>query len=166
MCTRRQPDGGLQGAADHAGRGQRNAEEARGAAGRAPGGAQHASTAADAGRRATARLWPARARVARRRRGAGPAAAGRLRGRIRLSASSDLTRRLLLPLLDEFLGLHPAVELQLSVSDSMLDVYKDEVDLTLRYGPLADSNLVARRLTAVRRLAGASPGYPRRCGQV
>ena len=68
-------------------------------------------------------------------------------------------------MLDEFLGLHPAVELQLSVSDSMLDVYKDEVDLTLRYGPLADSNLVARRLTAVRRLAVASPDYLRRCGR-
>lgn len=88
----------------------------------------------------------------------------RLRGRIRLSAPSDLTRRQLLPLLDQFMDKHPAVELHLSVSDSMLDIYKDEVDVAIRYGRLADSNLVARRLTEVNRLAVASPDYLKREG--
>lgn len=89
----------------------------------------------------------------------------KLRGRIRLSAPSDLTRRQVLPLLDSFMDKHAGVELHLSVSDSMLDIYKDEVDVAIRYGLLADSNLVARRLTEVNRLAVASPEYLKRQGR-
>ncbi|WP_423594530.1 LysR family transcriptional regulator [Roseateles sp. MS654] len=88
-----------------------------------------------------------------------------LRGRIRLSAPSDLTRRIVLPLLDDFLDRHPGVELQLNVGDALLDVVRDEVDLALRYGELADSRLVARKLHAGRRVLVASPDYLRRHGR-
>jgi DNA-binding transcriptional LysR family regulator len=87
-----------------------------------------------------------------------------LRGRIRVSASSDLTRRIVLPLLDGFLDRHPGVELQLSVGDALQDVVRDEVDLALRYGELADSRLVARKLHDGRRLLVASPDYLKRHG--
>lgn len=90
---------------------------------------------------------------------------GQLTGRIRLSASNDLTRRVLLPLLDEFLDLHPGVELQLSVSDAVLDVVRDQVDVALRYGELADSGLVARQLTRTHRMAVASPDFIARHGR-
>lgn len=88
-----------------------------------------------------------------------------LRGRIRVSASTDLTRRVILPLLDEFLDLHPGVELHLNVGDALLDVVRDEVDVALRYGELADSRLVARRLFDGRRLLVASPDYLARHGR-
>lgn len=88
-----------------------------------------------------------------------------LRGRIRVSASSDLTRRIVLPLLDGFLDRHPGVELQLNVGDALQDVVRDEVDLALRYGELADSRLVARKLYDGRRLLVASPEYLRRHGR-
>lgn len=96
--------------------------------------------------------------------GAARAHAPLLRGRIRLSASSDLTRRVLLPLLDRFLDRHAGVELHLSVGDALQDVVKNEVDIALRYGELADSRLVARRLFEGRRLLVASPDYLRRQG--
>jgi molybdate transport repressor ModE-like protein len=88
-----------------------------------------------------------------------------LRGRIRLSASSDLTRRVLLPLLQDFMRLHPGVELNLGVGDSVLDLVRDEVDLALRYGELADSRLVARRLFEGRRLLVGSADYLARHGR-
>ncbi|ANH68756.1 LysR family transcriptional regulator [Mitsuaria sp. 7] len=88
-----------------------------------------------------------------------------LRGRIRVSASSDLTRRIVLPLLDSFLDRHPGVELQLNVGDALQDVVRDEVDLALRYGELADSRLVARKLHDGRRLLVASPDYLKRHGR-
>ncbi len=88
-----------------------------------------------------------------------------LRGRFRVSASSDLTRRIVLPLLDGFLDRHPGVELQLGVGDALQDVVRDEVDLALRYGELADSRLVARKLYDGRRLLVASPEYLRRHGR-
>lgn len=90
--------------------------------------------------------------------------AQRLRGTIRLTAPSDLTRHVLLPWLDEFLDAHPGVELQLGVSDGLQDVVRDQVDLAIRSGELADSRLVARRLADARRVAVASPDYLARRG--
>lgn len=97
--------------------------------------------------------------------GKGRGGATALRGRIRVSASSDLTRRVLLPLMDDFLDRHPGVELQLNVGDALQDVVRDEVDLALRYGELADSRLVARKLHDGRRRLVASPAYLQRHGR-
>jgi len=89
---------------------------------------------------------------------------GALVGRVRLAGPSDLTRSVLLPWLDEFLMLHPGVQLSLSVSDRVQDVVRDEVDLALRLGELADSRLVARRLATSDRIVCASPAYLARHG--
>ncbi|MDD0811306.1 LysR substrate-binding domain-containing protein [Curvibacter sp. RS43] len=87
-----------------------------------------------------------------------------LMGTVRLAAPSDLTRRVLLDWLDDFLAAHPGVELQLAVSDSLSDVVRDQVDLALRYGELDDSRLVARRLLTTRRVLCAAPSYLARHG--
>ena len=83
-------------------------------------------------------------------------------GTVRVAAPSDLTRNLLLPLFDEFMRANPGLQLQLSVGDRLLDVLRDEVDVAIRYGLLADSRLVARTLAAVRPICSASPEYLRR----
>ncbi|MEY4560921.1 MAG: hypothetical protein RLZZ618_198 [Pseudomonadota bacterium] len=80
-------------------------------------------------------------------------------GTVRVAAPSDLTRATLLPWLDEFLVLHPGVHLSLTVGDRLLDVVRDEVDVAIRYGLLADSGLVARVLTPSRPVLTASPSY-------
>lgn len=87
-----------------------------------------------------------------------------LRGAIRLTAPSSITRRLLLPWFDEFMASHPEVELQLSVSDSQLDLLRDQLDVAIRYGTLADSNLMAMPLTIARPVAVAAPAYLARHG--
>jgi DNA-binding transcriptional LysR family regulator len=85
-------------------------------------------------------------------------------GTVRVAAPSDLTRTLLLPLFDDFLAAHPGLRLQLSVADRVLDVLRDEVDVAIRYGMLADSRLVARTLVDARPVCSASPDYLRRHG--
>jgi len=85
--------------------------------------------------------------------------AGALVGTLRVAAPSDLTRTVLLPWLDEFLAMHPGLQLALSVGDRPRDVVRDEVDLALRYGALPDSRLVARRLAVGRIVLCASPVY-------
>ncbi|MFT7724317.1 MAG: LysR family transcriptional regulator [Roseateles sp.] len=80
-------------------------------------------------------------------------------GALRVAAPSDLTRSVLLPWLDEFLRTHPGVQLVLSVGDRPLDVVRDEVDVAIRYGALADSRLVARPLAKTRPIVSASPAY-------
>ena len=83
-------------------------------------------------------------------------------GTVRVAAPSDLTRGVLLPLFDEFLAAHPGLQLRLSVADRVLDVLRDEVDVAIRYGTLADSRLVARTLALSRPVCSASPEYLRR----
>lgn len=85
-------------------------------------------------------------------------------GTVRVAAPSDLTRNVLLPLLDEFMQAHPGLQLQLSVADRVLDVLRDEVDVAIRYGTLADSRLVARTLAAAHPVCSAAPDYLRRHG--
>ena len=80
-------------------------------------------------------------------------------GRIRLSAPSDLARATLLPWLDEFLQQYPGVQLDLSIGDRTSDVIKDELDLAIRYGTLADSRLVARALMVSEPIVVAAPSY-------
>jgi DNA-binding transcriptional LysR family regulator len=87
---------------------------------------------------------------------------GALVGMLRVAAPSDLTRGALLPWFDEFLALHPGLQLSLSVGDRPLDVTRDEVDVALRYGTLADSRLVARRLADSRPVLCAAPAYLQR----
>jgi len=88
-----------------------------------------------------------------------------LRGDLLLSLPSDLGRNVLLPWLDEFLALHPAVRLRLQLSDRRADVYREPVDVAVRYGELPDSNLVALPLAAdCRRVLCASPDYLARHG--
>ena len=83
-------------------------------------------------------------------------------GTVRVAAPSDLTRNLLLPLFDEFMQAHPGLQLQLSVADRVLDVMRDEVDVAIRFGTLADSRLVARTLAVARPVLTAAPSYLRR----
>lgn len=54
------------------------------------------------------------------------------------------------------------LQLVLSVGDRPLDVMRDEVDVALRYGALADSRLVARPLATTSPVLTASPDYLRR----
>jgi DNA-binding transcriptional LysR family regulator len=80
-------------------------------------------------------------------------------GTIRVTAPSDLTRSVLLPWIDEFITSNPGVHIALSVGDRTLDVVRDEVDVAIRYGELADSRLVARPLVTARPIVTAAPSY-------
>lgn len=80
-------------------------------------------------------------------------------GLVRVAAPSDLARSTLLPWFDEFMEAHPGVQLALSIGDRTLDVVRDEVDLAIRYGNLADSRLVARRLMIAEPVVVAAPSY-------
>ncbi len=89
-----------------------------------------------------------------------------LRGSLQLSMPSDLGRRVVLPWLDAFLARHPGLRLRVQLSDRLADVYRQPVDLALRYGAPADSALVALPLLPKnRRVACAAPDYLARAGR-
>jgi DNA-binding transcriptional LysR family regulator len=83
-------------------------------------------------------------------------------GTVRVAAPSDLSRNTLMPWFSEFLRTHPGLHLALSVGDKPLDVLRDEVDVALRYGELADSRIVARSLAVSQPVLSAAPAYLRK----
>ena len=70
-----------------------------------------------------------------------------------------------MPLLGEFCERYPEVELDLRLSDEVLDVVQGAFDLIIRNAALEDSNFVARRLAKDRRLLVASPTYLEKFGE-
>jgi len=90
---------------------------------------------------------------------------GEIAGPLRLSLPSDLGRNVLLPWLDEFQARHPALSLQLWISDRAADLLRHPIDAAIRYGALDDSGLVAQPLAPEnRRALCAAPDYLARCG--
>jgi len=84
---------------------------------------------------------------------------GKIAGEIRLSASSDLGRNIVLPWLDEVMDVYPELAIQLNVGDNLADFYHDKVDMALRYGEPEDSSLVAFHIAKIDRVVCASPAY-------
>ncbi|WP_018605231.1 LysR family transcriptional regulator [Uliginosibacterium gangwonense] len=89
-----------------------------------------------------------------------------LRGQLRIGAPSDLGRNTLREWLDEFTTEHPALELRLQVGDRLSNLFREPVDVALRYGKVRDESLVASPLLpANRRVPVASPAYLGRMGK-
>lgn len=89
---------------------------------------------------------------------------GRVQGLIRVNTGTAFARYRLARLLPAFQSRFPAVQVDLTVSDRRLDPEADQIDVTIRVGPLADSGLVLKPLGTVRRVMAASPAYLARHG--
>ena len=85
-------------------------------------------------------------------------------GTLRMTTSAAFGSQYISPLLPQFLARHPGVRLSVNLTDQVLDLVSSGFDLAIRIGELADSSLVARRLTSNRRVLCASPDYLRRHG--
>lgn len=89
-----------------------------------------------------------------------------LRGVLQVSAPSDLGRNILLPWLSDFRRDHPDLSLRLFLSDQIADLFRDPVDVAIRYGINQEANYVALPLAPWnRRVLVASPGYLARHGR-
>ena len=87
-------------------------------------------------------------------------------GVLQLSAPSDFGRNLLLPWLDAFQREHPQLTVRLLLGDRIADLFRQPVDIALRYGEPEDSSLVALPVaTDNRRVLCASPDYLARRGE-
>ena len=89
---------------------------------------------------------------------------GRPRGHLRINSGTAFARHRLARLLPQFMEQFPDITVDLSVSDHRIDPIADQIDVTIRVGPLADSELIAVRLGEVRRVIAGSPRYLERRG--
>jgi len=86
------------------------------------------------------------------------------KGRLRVDVPSPLARLILMPALPAFHARYPEIQLDMGVSDWMVDVIGDNVDCVLRGGELTDSSLMARRVGELQLGVYAAPSYLQRAG--
>ena len=89
---------------------------------------------------------------------------GALRGRLKVALPQAFGLLHLASLIQTFMKQHPDVRLELDFNDRQVDLMQEGFDLAIRIATLADSSLIARRLTSIPHLVGASPGYLARRG--
>ncbi len=81
------------------------------------------------------------------------------RGDMLITAPIMFGRMHVEPVVLDFLKTYPEINVRLTLTDHVIDMIENHVDLAVRIGPLPDSNLVATRLGSVRWITCASPDY-------
>jgi DNA-binding transcriptional LysR family regulator len=85
-------------------------------------------------------------------------------GVLRMTAPSVFGQSIVVPMLTRLLEIHPDLSVELDLSDKVVDIVGQGLDLALRLAPLSDSELVAKRIAHNPRVICASPGYLERNG--
>jgi len=89
----------------------------------------------------------------------------RPRGRLRVNVGTAFGSHQLVPALPEFLARYPEIEVELTMTDRVVDLVEEGADIGLRTGHLADSSLVSRKVCDMERVICASPAYLERRGR-
>ena len=85
---------------------------------------------------------------------------GLLRGVLRVAAPVTFCVRHIAPLLAQLARRHPALEVELQLSDAVSHLIDDSIDLAIRIGSAQQQpNLIVRRLAQHQRVICASPSY-------
>ena len=86
------------------------------------------------------------------------------RGRVRVNCNVPFGLHYLLPLVPRFVAAHPDVQLDIVLSDQVIDLLEQRADVAIRVGPLRSSQLMARKLGESRMVVVAAPDYLKRRG--
>ncbi|WP_420591100.1 LysR family transcriptional regulator [Bacterioplanoides sp.] len=82
-----------------------------------------------------------------------------VRGALKISAPRDIGKQYISPIVSEFSQLYPDVIPYLYLNDNLSNLAESGLDIVIRYGELADSSLISRKLAPSRRVLCASPQY-------
>jgi DNA-binding transcriptional LysR family regulator len=87
------------------------------------------------------------------------------RGRLRVTAPLDFGRVELWPIIREFMRRYPEIHIDLVLTNRVVDLIEEEVDLAIRMAEGAlDGPFIVRKLATSRHVVCASPAYLRRHG--
>jgi DNA-binding transcriptional LysR family regulator len=82
-----------------------------------------------------------------------------LTGQIRLTAPVSWGQRVLAKRLPEFLRLHPGIEIELLLSDRMMDIAYERIDIALRWTTFPSPELTTVAVAGIEWVIAAAPGY-------
>ena len=81
------------------------------------------------------------------------------RGLLRISVPVTFGEMSLAPLIPKFLKTYPDIGVDLQLSDKMIDMLEEGIDVVIRIGAVDDSNLIAKQIQTLPLTLCASPDY-------
>ena len=81
------------------------------------------------------------------------------KGDLAITSPWGLGHMHLMPIAVEFMNAYPEIALRLVLTDRIVDTVEENIDISIRIGNLADSNLIATKVGSVRFVLCASPVY-------
>jgi len=86
------------------------------------------------------------------------------RGVLRITAPLGLGRSVVAPMVTRYRAAQPQTEVRLRLSDHILDIVREGVDLAIRLARMEDSSFTLRKIADVERVLCAAPAYLARRG--
>ncbi|MBA6224850.1 LysR family transcriptional regulator [Colwellia sp. MB02u-18] len=80
-------------------------------------------------------------------------------GRLKITCPVSVGLHTIVPALDKFRHIYPKIELDIMLTDEVVNIVKEGIDLAIRGAPLADSGLQARKLAVLATCLCGSPDY-------
>jgi DNA-binding transcriptional LysR family regulator len=90
---------------------------------------------------------------------------GQPKGTLRVTASVSFGLKCIVPLLPKFQQMYPDLTVDLLLTDAVVDLLAERIDIAVRLGLLADSTSIAQQLMRTRYSVCASPNYLKQFGQ-
>ena len=81
------------------------------------------------------------------------------KGKLKISAPASLAQRFVSPAICAFMRAFPLIDVQVDLTDRIVNLQEEGYDIAVRCGILSDSTLIAKRLAADRQIIVASPAY-------
>ena len=125
---------------------------------------QHPPPGADAGRRDFPRPRPPHRRRYRGGRSRSGSVRGAPRGRLRINAGTAFGLHQLAPALADFLARYPEIDIELSITDRLVDLIEEQADIAVRSGHMPQGPFIQRKIADLQRVICAAPAYLERRG--
>ncbi|OCG58919.1 hypothetical protein A9G41_05850 [Gilliamella sp. Nev5-1] len=81
------------------------------------------------------------------------------KGKLRISAPISYGNFNLIPIISQFIKRYPKIDVDLQLSDSYVDLIKEDFDIVFRIGELVDSGLIVRQLKPYQLIFAAASSY-------
>lgn len=81
------------------------------------------------------------------------------KGKLKISAPASLSHQFVAPAICAFARCFPEIEVQVDVTDRLVNLQEEGYDVAIRCGVLTDSALIAKRLATDHQIVVASPAY-------
>jgi len=89
---------------------------------------------------------------------------GAPRGRLRINSGTAFGLHQLTPALADFLARYPEIDIELSITDRLVDLIEEQADIAVRSGHVPQGPFIQRKIADLQRVICAAPSYVKRRG--